>query len=516
MDWTHRLRLRHLQVLLSLAGTGNLSQSAVVLATTQPALSKWLKELEEDVGLPLFERHARPAADTVWRSTDRACAPRRSAARHRDDMAALREGGSGLVTIGTSGVAAADTVPLAVSQLLKRMPRAQVRMTESTMNQLMPQLARSELDIVVGRSGSTSVDPLLPEALYVDPVVFVARPGHALAGATSVGWDDVLAYSWIVWPSGTPVHNALEAALSAAGRVRPPHCVESNSSILNLTLLNNTDLLGVASHRAAQRFAQLNAIRILPMQLEGAVSMLAPRQRESRGRGRDDRVSARLCGAAGRRMGESEGGMNGAARCQPGRVAVLPCCRVAVLPCCRVAVLPCCRVAVLPCCRVAVLPCCRVAVLPWCRGAVVPWCRGAVVPWCRGAVVPWCRGAVVPWCRGAVVPWCRDASRAVAGCRAVQHQRADPRGHERRTRHRRRPAEQRLRSRATRAPDTRPSRNVTAVSRPSSPALARRRRNARPRNGTATCRPARAGGSVRGSRNARVRHRQTPASAPVA
>ncbi|MDN7628093.1 LysR substrate-binding domain-containing protein [Burkholderia cenocepacia] len=134
----------------------------------------------------------------------------------------------------------------------------------------------SELDIVMGRSGSTSVDPLLhAEALYVDPVVFVARPDHALAGATSVGWDDVLAYSWIVWPSGTPVHNALEAALSAAGRVRPPHCVESNSSILNLTLLNNTDLIGVASHRAAQRFAQLNAIRILPMQLEGqgAVSM---------------------------------------------------------------------------------------------------------------------------------------------------------------------------------------------------------------------------------------------------
>ncbi|WP_175811472.1 LysR family transcriptional regulator [Burkholderia contaminans] len=278
MDWTHRLRLRHLQVLLSLAGTGNLSQSAVALATTQPALSKWLKELEEDVGLPLFERHARGLRPTPYGEALIEHARRVEAQLDvaRDDMAALREGGSGLVTIGTSGVAAADTVPLAVSQLLKRMPRAQVRLTESTMNQLMPQLARSELDIVVGRSGSTSVDPLLhAEALYVDPVVFVARPGHALAGATSVGWNDVLAYSWIVWPSGTPVHNALEAALSAAGRVRPPHCVESNSSILNLTLLNNTDLLGVASHRAAQRFEQLNAIRILPMRLEsqGAVSM---------------------------------------------------------------------------------------------------------------------------------------------------------------------------------------------------------------------------------------------------
>ena len=66
MDWTYRLRLRHLQVLLSLASTGNLSQSAAALATTQPALSKWLKELEEDVGLPLFERHARGLRPTAY------------------------------------------------------------------------------------------------------------------------------------------------------------------------------------------------------------------------------------------------------------------------------------------------------------------------------------------------------------------------------------------------------------------------------------------------------------------
>ncbi|RQZ71016.1 LysR substrate-binding domain-containing protein [Burkholderia sp. Bp9004] len=278
MDWTYRLRLRHLQVLLSLASTGNLSQSAAALATTQPALSKWLKELEEDVGLPLFERHARGLRPTAYGDALIEHARRVEAQLDvaRDDMAALREGGSGLVTIGTSGVAAADTVPLAVSQLLKRMPRAQVRLAESTMNQLMPQLARGELDIVVGRSGSASVDPHLhAEALYVDPVVFVARPDHPLVGAAAVGWDEVLAHSWIVWPSGTPVHNALQVALTAAGRVQPPHCVESNSSILNLTLLNNTDLLGVASHRAARRFEQLNAIRILPMRLEGqgAVSM---------------------------------------------------------------------------------------------------------------------------------------------------------------------------------------------------------------------------------------------------
>jgi DNA-binding transcriptional LysR family regulator len=265
MDWTYRLRLRHLQVLLSLASTGNLSQSAAVLNSTQPALSKWLKELEEDVGLPLFERHAR-GLRRIEAHLDIA----------RDDMQALRAGGSGLVSIGTSGVSAADTVPLAVARLLDRMPRAQVRLVEGTMNLLMPQLARGELDIVVGRSGQQYDDPQLQtEPLYTEPINFVARPDHPLTEKAKLGWDDVLAYSWIVWPHGTPVRNALETALAAAGRTLPDHCVESNSSILNLTLLNNTDLVGVASHRAALRFEQLKALGILPIQLEGFGSVSA-------------------------------------------------------------------------------------------------------------------------------------------------------------------------------------------------------------------------------------------------
>jgi DNA-binding transcriptional LysR family regulator len=287
MDWTYRLRLRHLQVLLSLASTGNLSQSAAALNTTQPALSKWLKELEEDVGLALFERHARglrptPYGDALIEHARRIEAHLDNA---RDDMLALREGGSGLVSVGTSGVSAADTVPLAVARLLERMPRANVRIVESTMNQLMPQLARGELDIVVGRSGQKYDDPQLQtERLYTEPINFVARPHHPLTGKAEVGWDDVLAYSWIVWPQGTPVRNALETALSAVGRALPTHCVETNSSILNLTLLNNTDLVGIASHRAALRFEQLNAVQILPMQLEGfgSVSMYWHAENENR------------------------------------------------------------------------------------------------------------------------------------------------------------------------------------------------------------------------------------------
>ncbi|MFM0742116.1 LysR substrate-binding domain-containing protein [Paraburkholderia xenovorans] len=275
MDWTYRLRLRHLQVLLSLAETGNLSQSATALNTTQPALSKWLKELEADVELPLFERHARGLRPTPYGAliehARRIDAHLDSA---RDDMQALRDGGSGLVTIGTSGVTAADTVPLAVAHLLQKMPRAQVRLLESTMNLLMPQLIRGDLDIVVGRSTPENRNPQIQaETLYKEPIHFVSGPQHPLVSRSTLDWDDLLAYQWIVWPHGTPVRNALETALAAAGQTMPNRCVESNSTILNMTLLNQTNLIGVASHRGARHFEQLNALRILPMHLAGIGSV---------------------------------------------------------------------------------------------------------------------------------------------------------------------------------------------------------------------------------------------------
>lgn len=278
MDWTHRLRLRNLQMLLSLAETGNMSQTAAALNTTQPGLSKWLRELEEDIGLPLFERHARglrptPYGESLIEHARRIEAQLDSA---RDDLQALRDGGSGLVVIGTSGASAADTVPLAVVRLLKAMPGAQIRLVESTMDELMSRLARGELDIVVGRSAPELQDARLrTEALYMEPIHFVARPKHPLLSTAALDWTALESFQWVIWPRGTPIRNALESALAAAGRPLPARCVESNSTILNLTLLNHTNMIGVASHRTARRLEDLGALRIVPLRLSGfgSVSM---------------------------------------------------------------------------------------------------------------------------------------------------------------------------------------------------------------------------------------------------
>lgn len=284
MDWTHRLKLRHVKLLLSLATTHNISHSAAMLNTTQPGLSKWLKELEDDIGLPLFERHSRGLIPTPYGEVLVGHARRLDAQLDRvsSDMEALREGGSGKVMIGASGVAASDTVPLAILRILQAMPKANISLVEGTTDRLLSQLEHGELDIVIGRSAPEISDQGLEiESLFFDAIHFVVRPKHPLLSVKDIQWKDVKEYSWIVWPKGTPVRNALDSALNEASQDLPASTVETNSVTANLTLLNSSDMIGIASHRAALRLSQLNALRILPLHLSGfgAVAMYTNKER---------------------------------------------------------------------------------------------------------------------------------------------------------------------------------------------------------------------------------------------
>jgi DNA-binding transcriptional LysR family regulator len=272
-DWTDRIRLRNLKFLLSLAQTHNLSRSAVLLNTTQPGLSKWLRDLERDIGLTLFERHARGLSPTSHGDVLIEHARRISAQLDRAvvDMDVLREGSGGRLAIGASGAAASEAAPRAILAIVERMPNMRVDLVEGTMDRLLALLAQGDLDIVIGRSASGRFDEtaISTEVLYVEPVELVVRHGHPLFKLPQIGWDDVLAYRWIVWPRRTPIRNALDAALSAAGRALPPHHIESNSVIANITMLNNSDAIGMASHRATVMLVDMKLMRILPLPLSG-------------------------------------------------------------------------------------------------------------------------------------------------------------------------------------------------------------------------------------------------------
>ena len=55
--WARRLKLRHLEIFLTLASAGSVTAAARLMHMTQPAVSHWLSDIEDLVGTPLFLRN---------------------------------------------------------------------------------------------------------------------------------------------------------------------------------------------------------------------------------------------------------------------------------------------------------------------------------------------------------------------------------------------------------------------------------------------------------------------------
>jgi DNA-binding transcriptional LysR family regulator len=276
MDWTGRLRIRTLEMLLSLAQTRTISRSAEAFNTTQPAMSKWLRDLELEVGTVLFERHARGLRPTAHGELLIAHARRIVAHLHaaRDDLAAMSNSGSGRIAIGTSGASAGSSTPLAVLRLLERHPTAAFELIEGPMDRLLERLGAGEIDVAVGRPAPhPEYPPLHSAALYEDPIVFIARSGHPLFGREELAWNDLLDYRWILWPKGTPTRDALDERLAATDRAVPPLSIQSGTATLNLTLIANSDLICLASQRDAQRYIGWNIVRELPVEVPGVAEV---------------------------------------------------------------------------------------------------------------------------------------------------------------------------------------------------------------------------------------------------
>ncbi|MDH4554090.1 LysR family transcriptional regulator [Pseudomonas sp. BN417] len=278
MHWTRRLRPRHLQLLVNLAETGSLSDTARQAFTTQPGLSKWLKELEEDAGAVLFERHARGLRPTPEGALLVGHARRilSEMERAQSNLEALREGNTPNVAIGTSPASAPSLVPDAILYFLKRHPKAQVSLQENTMNVLLERLELGQLDVVVGRVDNYQPSASLnSEMLFREPMQVVARPGHPLLQRKGLRWADLYQYDWLLWPQGTPIRTRLDTALSNAGLKPLPCRVESSSLMANLWLMQNSDMLSVASGRVAEHFHGRGLLRRLDFELEaeGSIGM---------------------------------------------------------------------------------------------------------------------------------------------------------------------------------------------------------------------------------------------------
>lgn len=226
-----RIRLRHLDCFVRVAGAGHLGRAAAQLQLTQPAVSKTLSELEEIVGLSLLERSR---AGTVLTPDGKMFLLHAQAVLDALDaaQASVASGRSpqpAVLHVGALPTVAPDLLPPVLAVFRREHPDTRIEVQTGTNAALIAMLRAGEISLALTRMAEPeAMFGLSFELLYVEPIVLAASPAHPLAGREA-SLQEVAGCAVVVSPKGTIPRYSTESAFHSHGLKLPAARVETLS-----------------------------------------------------------------------------------------------------------------------------------------------------------------------------------------------------------------------------------------------------------------------------------------------
>jgi DNA-binding transcriptional LysR family regulator len=239
------MRLNQIRDLLAIVEEGSIRGAARRIGVSQPAVSKSVAQLEQEVQAQLLLRTAR---GVVLTPAGRALVVRGRVIhgelrKIHDDLATLRGRRDGAVAFGVSPAVIFPLVPDAMTRFRAKWPRAQVRIREGMRTALLPLVRDETLDFTIAENVAGRGDADVKFRPLLQPELVVAcRKGHPLARASSL--KELEQANWLVF-NGPGANGALERSFEAHGLTSPNALVHCESYATALALIARTDLLGL-------------------------------------------------------------------------------------------------------------------------------------------------------------------------------------------------------------------------------------------------------------------------------
>ena len=265
-----RLKTRHLLLLLHLYEQRSVVRAAEAANMTQPAASKLLAEMEDMLGVQLFERHARGVEPTWYGQVliRRARSALSEIGRAHDEIAALRAGRMGQASIGTVVNPGTTLVPQAIAAVKRDFPEILIRVEMDYSRPLVAKLLDGQLDIVIGRiMGPEGASELEFEPLADEPHSVIVRTGHPLAERGKVNHADLVDYGWIMPPAASVLRNRLDSVFLEHGLSPPSSIVETSALPDIIHLLRHSDMLAALPAESVAPYLQTGQMQALPIDL---------------------------------------------------------------------------------------------------------------------------------------------------------------------------------------------------------------------------------------------------------
>jgi LysR family transcriptional regulator, low CO2-responsive transcriptional regulator len=224
MSISQRVTLRQLRIFEAAARHLHFGRAAAEVHVTQPAVSIQLKQLEAEVGLPLFEQLGRRIHLTR--------AGGELAAQARTVLAAMRETDQAMQALQHKGgelhVAATTTAEYFAPHLLaafrRNRPGLKVRLMINNRDAVVRELTDNTVDLAVMGRAPRGLKTIAT-AFARHPLAFVAPAGHRLTGQRRLRLAQLADETFLIREHGSGTRNAMEAAFATL-RFRPAETLE--------------------------------------------------------------------------------------------------------------------------------------------------------------------------------------------------------------------------------------------------------------------------------------------------
>lgn len=260
--------LRQLRYFVVLANQRHFGRAASVLHVAQPALTRQIQLLEEELGVQLFVRHSRGASPTQEAAflLDRASFLLRYAEQLKQDMSALQRNPSGPIVIGVSpGLAMTLAVPLtqAVHALL---PDVRLRFVQAFSPTLHEMLLKGQVDLAV-LNGPVPLANLSTYPFLTEGLCLIGPPEPRKIRPASIGVQDLADLPLVMTGlAKSGVRLELEAQAAHAGvHLNPVVEVETIEVAKRLIM----EKVGVTVHFAATVLEDIEEGRLSAQPIQG-------------------------------------------------------------------------------------------------------------------------------------------------------------------------------------------------------------------------------------------------------
>ncbi len=191
------MELDQLRYFLKAAERGNFTRAAADLAISQPALSRSILKLEEELGQPVFERKARSVSLTEAGMLLQSRAQQVLAILEDAKAEITDDGKSGRVRVGAIPTIAPYYLPKVLQQFSEEFPKASIVVQEHTTDTLLKHCTQGEVDLAI-LALPVPAKYVEVEELFEEELFLVLPPDHPLVEKEKIRLADVEPFPFIL------------------------------------------------------------------------------------------------------------------------------------------------------------------------------------------------------------------------------------------------------------------------------------------------------------------------------